>query len=118
MIVMLVNATLPSGEVCRHVSGELLDSTMTDQGRDRELAKFRRLQASAGTSICRQESRSSVEVRLQPECGWISLREVKTGSVAGSIGDASRLFCDDSCIELRETTALIAEIMKFLLPCV
>ena len=41
MMAMLVNATLPGGEVCRHFSGELPDPLLVQEGREKECETLR-----------------------------------------------------------------------------
>ena len=41
MMAILVNATLPSGDIYGHLSGELLDPLLVQEGRERERQNLR-----------------------------------------------------------------------------
>ena len=81
MMAMLVHATLPSGDVYGHLSGELLDPLPVHAGREEErenLRKFGVYERVPRHQANWQESSSPVVRRLLPKHGRFGLYDIQT----------------------------------------
>ena len=73
-MAMLVNATLPSGEVHGHLSGELRDPLLEHEGREKERENLRKF-----------------GVYEQTKRGRIGLCQIQTCNHAASMGNTKRI---------------------------
>ena len=88
MMAMLANAPLPSGDINRHLSGELLDSLLVQEGREREREILRKV-PSLRTSA---EAPSSWEETTTSETWMNGLRESQTRSHADRMENLRKLW--------------------------